>query len=274
MNTIVIKIGGKLISQETEVTKVLDDIATIYKDYRIVLAHGGGPQIDDLLERLGKNPVIVKSASGMTSRFTDRDTIDIVEMVMGGKINKDLVALLQKRGIPAVGLSGIDGAIIQAKKKDNLITIDEKTGKKIILHGDFSGKIEKINLELLNVLLENGFLPVISALAISENFEPLNVDGDRAALYIGSALKADKLILLTDVEGILLDEKVLKTVGREEIDDLMGKIEGGMRKKLFAAKEAINKGLKEIIIASGLNDNPIISALSGNTGTSISWKYF
>ena len=274
MNLIVVKIGGKLISQENEVSKVLDDIAALYKDNKIILVHGGGPQINNLLERLGKTPIMVKSPSGMTSRFTDKETLNVAEMVMGGKINKDLVALLQSRGVSAVGLSGIDGATVQAKKKDKLMTIDEKTGKKRILHGDCSGKIEKVNIKLLQLLLENGYVPVISALAISENNEPLNVDGDRSALNIGSAFKADKLILLTDVEGIILDNKVVKTVGREEIDNLMQKIEGGMRKKLFAAKEALNKGLKEIIIASGLKDKPIYFALLGKTGTAISWKYF
>jgi len=274
VNLIIIKIGGKLISQQADVSKVLDDIAVLHKDNKIILVHGGGPQINELLGKLGKAPVIIKSPSGMTSRFTDKETLDVAEMVMGGKINKDLVALLQSRGISAVGLSGIDGAIVQAKKKDILMAIDEKTGKKIIKHGDLSGKIENVNISLINLLLENGYLPVISALAISENYEPLNVDGDRVALNIGSAFKADKLVLLTDVEGILLNNKVVKTVGREEIDNLMEKVEGGMKKKLFAAKEAINKGLKEIVIASGLIDKPVMSALSGKIGTSISWKYF
>ncbi|MHA1384066.1 MAG: [LysW]-aminoadipate kinase [Candidatus Helarchaeota archaeon] len=273
MTLLVVKIGGKLISQEAEVSKVLDDIANLHKANQIILAHGGGPQINELLKKLGKSPVMVKSPSGMVSRYTDAETRDIAEMVMGGKINKDLVALLQSRGIPAVGLSGIDGAIIRAKKKDKLMIIDETTGKKRILRGDCSGKIEKINTKLLSVLLENGYLPVISALAISESHEPLNIDGDRAALYIGSALKADKLVLLTDVEGIILNNEVVKTVGREEIDSLMEKVKGGMRKKLFASKEAINKGLKEIIIASGLVDQPISSALTGDIGTSISWKH-
>ncbi len=273
MTILVIKIGGKLISQEAEISRVLDDIATLHKENQMVLVHGGGPQINNLLKKMGKSPIMVKSASGMTSRFTDEETRDIAEMVMGGKINKDIVALLQGRGISAVGLSGVDASIIQAKKKDKLIIIDEKTGKKKILRGDFSGKIENTDPRLLEVLLANGFLPVISALAISENFEPLNVDGDRAALNIGSALKADKLILLTDVEGIILENKVVKTVGREEIDHLMEKVGGGMKKKIFASKEALNKGLKEIVIASGLIDTPIISALSGKIGTSISWKH-
>ncbi|MFX1451773.1 MAG: [LysW]-aminoadipate kinase [Promethearchaeota archaeon] len=274
MNLIVVKIGGKLISQAQEVSKVLDDIAALYKENKIILVHGGGPQINDLLNRLGKSPIMVKSPSGMTSRFTDKETLDVAEMVMGGKINKDLVALLQNRGVDAVGISGIDGATVKAKKKDKLMTIDEKTGKKRVLHGDYSGKIEKVDIKLLQLLLENNYVPVISALAISENNEPLNVDGDRSALNISSAFKADKLILLTDVEGIILDNEVIKKVGREEIDNLMQKVKGGMRKKLFAAKEALNKGLKEIIIASGLIEKPISSALSGKTGTAISWKYF
>ncbi|MHA1380545.1 MAG: [LysW]-aminoadipate kinase [Candidatus Helarchaeota archaeon] len=273
MPLLVVKIGGKLISQEANVTNVLDDIASLPKQNKIILAHGGGPQINEVLKKMGKNPVVVKSPSGMTSRFTDAETRDVAEMVMGGKINKDLVALLQSRGIPAVGLSGIDGAIIKAKKKDKLMVIDEETGKKRILRGDYSGKIEKINTKLIKILLDNDFLPVISALAISENYEPLNIDGDRAALYIGSALNADKLILLTDVKGIILNDEIVKTVGRDEIDSLMQKVEGGMRKKLFASKEAIDKGLKEIIIASGLVDKPISSALSGSIGTSISWKH-
>ncbi|MHA1405522.1 MAG: amino acid kinase family protein, partial [Candidatus Helarchaeota archaeon] len=173
----------------------------------------------------------------------------------------------------AVGLSGVDGAIIKAKKKDKILTVDEKTGKKRFLYGDFSGKIFHVNEKLLKILLNNGFIPVVSAIAESEEHELLNVDGDRTALHVAAALNADKLILLTDVEGVIIDNKVVKTIGKDDISSFMEKVQGGMRKKLFASKEALDVGLKEIIICSGIQEKPILNALDGKTGTSISWKH-
>ncbi|MHA1312458.1 MAG: [LysW]-aminoadipate kinase [Candidatus Helarchaeota archaeon] len=273
MSIIAIKMGGKLLAAEKDLTRVINDIEELAKKNQIVLCHGGGPQINEMLNRLNKEIMIVKSPSGMHSRFTDKETVDVATMVMAGLLNKTLVATLQKRGLNAVGLSGVDGAIIKAKKKDKILTVDEKTGKKRFLYGDFSGKIFHVNEKLLKILLNNGFIPVVSAIAESEEHELLNVDGDRTALHVAAALNADKLILLTDVEGVIMDNKVVKTIGKDDIFSFMEKVQGGMRKKLFASKEALDVGLKEIIICSGIQEKPILNALDGKTGTSISWKH-
>ncbi|NHI92738.1 MAG: [LysW]-aminoadipate kinase [Candidatus Lokiarchaeota archaeon] len=273
MVLIIIKIGGKLISESENLNNVFNDILTLKESKKIILVHGGGPQINQVLNQMGKKIVMLKSASGFKSRFTDKETAEIATMVMAGSLNKFLVSKLQKIGIKAVGISGVDASIVKAKRKDKLIVIDEETGKKKIVRGDYSGKIEKIDINLINLLLNNDFLPVISSIALSEDFEPLNVDGDRMALYLGSTLKADELFLLTDVKGLLIDEKIIKEIGKTEIDQFINLAKGGMKKKLFAAKEALNLGLKEVIICSGIGDNPIINAINRETGTSISWKY-
>lgn len=273
MGLIVIKMGGKLLAQTSDLTRVIEDIKALESDHQMVLTHGGGPQINDLLKKLQKEIVMVKSPSGMTSRFTDKETVEIATMVMAGILNKSLVCELQKRNLKAVGLSGADGSIIKAKKKDKILILDEETGKKRFLYGDYSGKIFQVNKELIELLLKNGFIPVISAIAESEEYELLNVDGDRAALNVAAALQADKLILLTDVEGVLINDEVVKEIGKDDLSGFMDKVEGGMRKKLFASKEALDLGLKEIVICTGLQEHPILNAMEGKTGTSISWKH-
>ncbi len=273
MVLIIIKIGGKLISEADNLSEVINDIKELSIDNEIVLVHGGGPQINQLLDKVGKEVVMIKSVSGFLSRFTDKETVELATMVMAGSLNKYLVGKLQELGLNAVGLSGLDGKIVHAIRKDKLKVIDEKTGKKIIIRGDYSGKIESVDDELLEILLKNKFIPIISSIAMSEEFEALNVDGDRMALNIGSKMKADKLILVTDVKGLIINEKIIKEIGKSEIDDLMKEAGGGMKKKLFASKEALNMGLKEVIICSGLVKNPIINAIKGESGTSISWKY-
>ncbi|MHA1309659.1 MAG: [LysW]-aminoadipate kinase [Candidatus Helarchaeota archaeon] len=273
--SIVIKLGGKLLSQGEMFNNVIIDIANIIKksNKKIVLVHGGGPQINQMLEKIGKKPRIVKSASGMESRITDRETVEIAQMVMAGKLNKDLVAKFESLQIKAVGLSGIDGSLIKSKRKNNLRIIDEKTGKKIAFHGDFSGNIEEINSSLIDLLLSNNYLPIIAPIGIGHEFEPLNLDGDRTAGHIASALKAETLFLFTDVPGILINGKIIDKLGKEEIESILPKVEGGMRKKVYAANEALKMGIKSVFIGSGLIENPISSVLDGRSGTELSWKF-
>jgi acetylglutamate/LysW-gamma-L-alpha-aminoadipate kinase len=181
-------------------------------------------------------------------------------MVMTGKINKELVTALQSQGIRSVGLSGLDGLLVQAKRKKRLVIIDEK-GKKRVIDGGYTGKIEKINKEVLSLLLKNNFIPVISPVATSENYEMLNVDGDRMAAYLAGSLQADKLILLTDVKGIMLEGKIIPKMNISEAQAKLSNIGKGMITKLYAAIEALEQNVKEVIIASGLIDKPILSAL-------------
>ncbi|NVM29497.1 MAG: [LysW]-aminoadipate kinase [Candidatus Helarchaeota archaeon] len=271
---IICKLGGQLLAQVVSLRDMFDDLAQVSQTHRVVVCHGGGPQIDDTLTKMGKEPVIVQSASGVKSRLTDRETLVVAEMVMSGKINKEIVSELLKRGVDAVGISGIDGNTIQSKKKDKLVILDPETGKKRIVRGDNSGKIEKVNPKLLRLLLDNGYTPVIAPITASEEMDPLNTDGDRTAVHVASALKADKLILFTDVEGVLKDGKLVPKIGREEIKEYFEMVKGGMKKKVFAAREALELGIQEVIVSSGLIQNPISDAVEGKVGTSLSYKYF
>lgn len=270
---IVVKLGGRLLAQDVSLKELFDDLAIVSKNFQVIVCHGGGPQIDDMLAKVGKDPVIVQSASGVKSRLTDNETLVIAEMVMAGKINKEIVSELLKRGVNAVGISGIDGATIQSKKKDKLTIIDPDRGKKRIIRGDNSGKIEKVNPHLLQLLLENGYTPVVAPITASEEMSPLNTDGDRTAVNVASALKAERLILFTDVQGVLKEGKLVQKIGGTEIKDYFDLVKGGMKKKIYAAKEALDLGIQEVIISSGLVENPITDAIGGKIGTSLSYKY-
>ena len=154
-----------------------------------------------------------------------------------------------------------------------MVIFDPERGKKRVVRGDNSGKIEKVNPKLLKLLLDNGYTPVIAPITASEEMEPLNTDGDRTAVHVASALKAEKLILFTDVEGVLKNGKVVSKIGQEEIKDFFELVKGGMKKKIFAAREALDLGIQEVIVSSGLVTNPISDAVGGKIGTSLSYKY-
>ncbi|MBC7131063.1 [LysW]-aminoadipate/[LysW]-glutamate kinase, partial [Candidatus Bathyarchaeota archaeon] len=198
----------------------------------------------------------------------DKETVEIFAMVMAGKINKQIVALLQKEGISAVGLSGLDGQLLRASRKKRIIIVDEE-GRKRVIEGGYTGKISEVNSELLKLLISSGYVPVIAPLALGEEYEFLNVDADRTAAYVAGALKADHMILLTDVEGLILDNKVQTRLSISEIEQILPKIGPGMITKVYAAMEAVQMGVSEAIISSGLREKPISSALKHECGTVI-----
>ncbi|MGN6708834.1 MAG: [LysW]-aminoadipate/[LysW]-glutamate kinase, partial [Candidatus Nitrosocosmicus sp.] len=208
------------------------------------------------------------SPEGKRSRYTDRDTSIIYTMVMSGKINKNITALLSSKGLLSVGITGIDGETILAERKKKLIILNEK-GRKMVIDGGYTGKVSKVNPKLINILLENGYIPVISPVALSAEYEFLNIDGDRAAANIAGALKSDAIIFITNVNGLILEEKVVDHLTFEEAKNLLPKIGPGMEKKILASTEALTLGVKESIIASGSVKNPILSALSHNNCTVI-----
>ena len=189
-------------------------------------------------------------------------------MVMAGKINKQIVLAMQSQGINAVGLTGLDAAILQAERKTKLIAVDEK-GRKKVIDGGYTGKITQVNTELLNLLLEKGYVPIVTPIAVSQDFEPLNVDGDRTAAIIAGALKADKLILLTDVEGLMLKGERVPKISATEVKEVMSSIGQGMSTKVHAALEALNQGVKEVLVTSGTSKQPISSSLKHEAGTVI-----
>ena len=189
-------------------------------------------------------------------------------MVMAGRVNKEVVRWLLSLGIQAVGLAGIDAALIRAKRKKRLMIIDDR-GRRRIIEGGYTGKIVDVNSDLLRLLIERGYLPVIAPIALGDENEPLNVDSDRAAAHLAGALKADKIIFLTDVEGIFLNGKILSRLTVKDAENILPKLGAGMDKKVLASIEALKSGVKEAIISSGLIDDPLTNAINHKVGTVI-----
>lgn len=262
---IAIKIGGAMVDKVTE--NLISDIEKLSKEHKIVIIHGGGPQINEIAKKLGKEPIFVTSPSGFRSRFTDKETRDISIMAMAGKVNKKIVTMLRKNQIPALGLTGLDGKTLIAQRKDKIVAVEN--GRKRVLRGDYSGKIKEVNGSLLNIILENGYVPVVAPIGISYENEPVNIDGDRTAAHIANAVNADIFISLTDVQGVMIDDELIQNLNKQEAEEILKKVGGGMRKKIYAALEALNLDIKPVVICSGLEKDPISSALTLKTGTVI-----
>ena len=263
-STLVVKLGG---TEGVDFTAICQD-ATQWLEarHKIVFVHGGSAEANALGEALNCPPRFVTSPSGFTSRYTDRATLEIFLMAVNGKINSLLVEQLQSLGINALGLSGVDGQLIQAQRKAAITIIEN--GKHKILRDDYTGKISGVNTDLLATLLEGGYLPVIAPLAVSENGEALNVDADRAAAMIAAALGADTLVLLTAVPGLMRcfpDESTLiPKIPQSQLATALEFAEGRMKKKILGAQEALENGAKQVIIADGRVEHPITNALNGN----------
>lgn len=240
--------------------ELIEDLKDIVQSHKVVLVHGGGAEVTELASRLGEAPKFVVSPEGIRSRYTDRNTAEIYTMVMAGRINKRLVMMLQAQGISSVGLSGLDGLLAQADRKKRLVIVDER-GRKMIIDGGYTGTIRKVNAELLHMLMQGGYMPVVAPVALGEEFEPLNVDGDRMAARVAGAVGADKLILLTDTQGLMLDGKLVSKLTADEANRLLKKIGYGMITKIHVAVDAVGMGVSEVLIASGLVKSPISSSL-------------
>ncbi|MFB5609665.1 MAG: [LysW]-aminoadipate/[LysW]-glutamate kinase [Nitrosarchaeum sp.] len=263
---ITIKIGGSVVDNLHPST--ISDIKKVAETEGLVIVHGGGKEVTKVCEQLGKEPRFVTSPSGIKSRYTDKETAEIFTMVMSGRINKTIVQMLQKNGINAIGLSGVDAKVIQAERKKTLLIINEK-GRKQAIDGGYTGKITKINSDLIKLLLEQGLTPVISPIAISEESEFLNVDGDRAAAYVAGSIKSDKVLFITNVNGLLMDDKLVTKLTLAEAKEIRPKIGPGMEKKILASTEALDMGVKEALIANGQRENPISSAIAHDNCTVI-----
>ena len=181
---ITIKIGGSVVDNLHPST--ISDIKKVAEEEGLILVHGGGKEVTKVTEQLGKEPKFVVSPSGIKSRYTDKETSEIFTMVMSGRINKTIVQMLQKNGINAIGLSGMDGKTIEANRKKKLMIMNEK-GRKQMIDGGYTGKISNVNADLIKTIMDKGYTPVISPIAISEESEFLNVDGDRAAANVAGS---------------------------------------------------------------------------------------
>ncbi len=251
---VVVKYGGNAMTSETLKQQVMEDIVLLWLvGVKVVLVHGGGPEISDLMSRLGKQPDFVDGL-----RVTDKETVDIVQMVLAGKVNKTLVNLLEARGGKAMGISGIDGRLIEAEMKD------ERLG--------YVGKITKIHIKPVTDLLEKGYIPVISTVGCDKEGNTYNINGDTAAARIAGALGAERLIMMTDIAGILRDKDDPRTLIPEitvsEAADLQekGVISGGMIPKVECCVEAIREGVKNVIIMDGRIPHSILMEILTDEG--------
>ena len=251
---VVIKYGGNAMINEQLKQQVMEDIVLLWLiGVRVVLVHGGGPEINDLMDRLGKKPEFVDGL-----RVTDQETMDIVQMVLAGKINKTLVNLLEMKGGRAVGLSGMDGRLLQCSVKD------ERLG--------FVGEIQKVHIQPVTDLLNNGYIPVVSTVGCDKQGNAYNINGDTAAACIAGALNAERLIMMTDIAGVLLDrndpDTLIPEIALNELPSLYdrGIISGGMIPKVECCARALREGVKNVIIMDGRVPHAILTELLTDEG--------
>ncbi len=251
---VVVKYGGNAMINEELKQQVMEDIVLLNLiGVKIVLVHGGGPEINKLMDAMGKEPEFIDGL-----RVTDKETVDIVEMVLAGKVNKSLVKFIDMKGGKAIGLSGIDGKLIEAKFKN------EKLG--------YVGEITKINIEPVFDLLDKGYIPVISTIACDDEGNTYNINGDTAAARIAAALEADRLLMMTDIEGILYNKDdpstLISELTPEKAEKLRdeGIISGGMIPKVECCIDAINNGVNNVVIMDGRIPHSILIELLTDEG--------
>jgi acetylglutamate/LysW-gamma-L-alpha-aminoadipate kinase len=262
---IVVKVGGEVLARNLD--GIVESVGR-RADRGIVLVHGGGIIVTELCKRMGVEPKFVTSPEGLRSRYTDRDEIEVYVMAMAGKINKRIVSGLLSRGVKSVGISGVDGPTAIAERKERIVIVDER-GRKRVIDGGYTGRIVEIRTELIDLLLSNGFTVVIAPVAVDVKGNLLNVDADQMAFKLSSAVRADKLVMLTDVPGVLINNCVIERIRVHEVNEMTKRVGFGMNRKLMSAANAIEQGVKEVIISSGLVEDPLAHALAGG-GTIIS----
>ncbi|PSP91874.1 acetylglutamate kinase [Halobacteriales archaeon QS_4_66_20] len=270
--TVVVKIGG---ARAVDPAGAIADIASIVADGEdVVVTHGGSTAVDDALDRLGIEPEYVETPDGVVGRFTDAETMEVFEMVLAGRVNTQLVASLRTTGVDAVGLSGVDGGLLEGPRTSAVRVVED--GKKKIRRGDHSGTPKAVNDGLLDSLLAEGYTPVCSppmaGIEDDRAMTPVNTDADRAAAVIAGALDAT-LVLLTDVPGILADPDdpatLFETVETAaEWEEVEAAAAGFMARKLMAAEEALTGGAAEVVVADANAEAPVTAALEGS-GTHI-----
>ncbi|MDR1954050.1 MAG: acetylglutamate kinase [Clostridiales Family XIII bacterium] len=253
--TIVVKYGGAAMTDETLKTSVMRDIVLLTSvGMRVVLVHGGGPEISRILRRLGKESVFV---GGL--RYTDEETAEIVSMVLAGKVNKSLVSLVHKCKGRAIGLCGVDGGMLRAKKLDSADL-------------GYVGEIVAVDTSAVEIAIAEGFIPIVATVGIGDDGQVYNINADTAAAALAAALKAEKLISLTDVRGVLADkdneDSLIANISLSRIPELIGRgvISGGMIPKIESCADAIGRGLKEAVIIDGRIEHSILLELFSDTG--------
>ena len=251
---VVIKYGGNAMINEHLKEQVMEDIALLRLiGVKVVLVHGGGPEVSEVMAKMGKKPEFIDGC-----RVTDKETVDIVQMVLAGKINKTLVNLLEMKGGKAMGISGLDGRLIEASVKD------KKLG--------YVGHIERVNITPITDLLEKGYIPVVSTVGCDLKGNTYNINGDTAAAFIAGALGAERLIMMTDIAGILRDKNdpasLIPEITVSEARALYesGVVSGGMIPKVECCIEALQKGVKNVIIMDGRVPHSILMEILTDEG--------
>ncbi len=252
--TVVVKYGGNAMVDNKLKAQVMEDIVLLWLvGVKVVLVHGGGPEISELMSRLGKKPEFVNGL-----RVTDKETADIVQMVLAGKVNKTLVNLLECNGGKAMGISGMDGRLIEAEPKDARL--------------GFVGSIKQVNIGAITDLLEKGYIPVVSTVGCDRDGNTYNINGDTAAAHIAGALHAERMIMMTDIAGILRDKDdpttLIPSVTLEQAKQLFaeGVITGGMIPKVDCCIEAIHRGVKNVTIMDGRIPHAILMEILTDEG--------
>lgn len=251
---VVVKYGGNAMINEQLKEQVMEDIVLLHLvGVKVVLVHGGGPEISELMTRLGKETEFVDGL-----RVTDKEAVEIVQMVLAGKVNKSLVNLLEMKGGKAMGISGMDGRLIEAKMRNASL--------------GYVGSITNVNIEPVTDLLEKGYIPVVSTLGCDRDGNTYNINGDTAAAFIAGALGAERLIMITDIAGILRDrdnaDTLIPLITVDEAVELFrqGVISGGMIPKVDCCIDAINRGVKKVIIMDGRVPHSILMEILTDEG--------
>ncbi|RUM46707.1 MAG: acetylaminoadipate kinase [Hyperthermus sp.] len=261
---IVVKAGGRALTENME--KIVTSIAEASKNHRIILVHGGGELVTEYSKRLGIEPRFVTSPQGVRSRYTTREELEVFVMALGGLLNKKLAVMLARHGAKPIGLTGIDGFALLAKRRKRIVIVDEKTRRRRVIPGGYTGKVVGVNNQLLRDLLDDGYTPVIAPIAYDpEEATLLNVDGDQAAARIAASLRANALIILTDVDGLIVDGKLVNKLTLSQAIRLVeeGKIGPGMNRKIIEVARAVEEGVEYAVITNASHNNPVAEGLKG-----------
>lgn len=260
---IVIKIGGGAAIGDEAYAHFAADLAEL----RIpaVVIHGGNAEFSALSTRLGIPPRMITNDKGRVSRYTDRETIDAMLMTYAGKVNKRIVGAMQAAGVNAVGLTGLDGRIASGRRKPVLRGLED--GKQKVLRDDHAGTIEQIDTTLIQLLLDNGYVPLLTPPVLSEDGTPINVDGDKLALGIANAMKAEAMLFFSDTPGLLanrFDESTLiREIDAGDSEAALNAAAGRMKVKVESALKAIEAGVGRVVFSDGRAEHPLKRALAG-----------
>lgn len=272
MEPIIVKVGG---GEGVDLRAVCTDVAALVGEGRkVVLVHGTSAAADALAQRAGVPVHQLVSPSGHVSRYTNPEMLEIYVAAAAGQVNKRIVAMLQGLGCNAVGLSGVDGRLLVARRKAAIRAVEK--GRQRVVRDDYTGKLQAANGDLLRLLLNAGYTPVVAPLAIGQQAEPLNVDGDRAAALIAATLDAATLVVLTNVPGLLAnfpdESSLIRHVPPEQLDRAEAVAQGRMKRKVLAAREALAGGVSTVVLADSREPHPVQVALAGG-GTWIGEKH-